>query len=98
MAHEADTPGAEPVPYLPPHLSGESSLPPVHPPVATLRTIRVVRWGLALWLVALLVLLAFPSLREGDRDWWLWVPVAGLALGAAGYLYLRRGRGNAADA
>jgi hypothetical protein len=39
-----------------------------------------------------------PALHEGERDWWPWVPVAGIVLGLAGFSYVRRGRGNAADA
>lgn len=66
--------------------------------MAKLETVHVLRWGLALWAIALLVLLLVPSLREGGRDWWVWVPVAALALGAVGHTYLARGRGNAADA
>lgn len=53
---------------------------------------------MVLWVAALIGTLAVPALREGDRYWWPWCCVAGLTLGALGYLYLRRGRGNAADA
>lgn len=53
---------------------------------------------MAAWALVLLVVLAVPALRTGERDWWVWVPVAGLALGAVGHVYLARGRGNAADA
>ncbi len=63
-----------------------------------LSTLVVVRWGLALWAVVLVVLVAVPDLRTGDRWWWVWVPVAALALGALGYYYVRRGRGNAVSA
>lgn len=71
---------------------------PVRPPEVTLRTITLVGWGIILWAVVLAVLLAAPSLRSGDRSWWPWVPVAGMALGGLGYVYLHRGRGNAAEA
>jgi hypothetical protein len=57
-------------------------------------TARVVVWGELGWVVALVV----PSLHEGDRDWWPWVPVAGIVLGLIGFSYVRRGRGNAAGA
>jgi hypothetical protein len=67
-------------------------------PEAQLPTIRVVQWGMVGWAVALVVVLLVPSVREGDRSWWVWVPLAGLALGAIGHVYLVRGRGNAADA
>lgn len=73
-------------------------LPEIVPPPVTLRAITLVPWGIAAWAVALLVILLVPSLRDGDRSWVAWVPVAGMTLGALGYVYLRRGRGNAADA
>ena len=59
---------------------------------------RVVLWGSLGWVLALAVILAVPSLHEGERDWWPWVPVAGIVLGLIGFTYVRRGRGNAADA
>lgn len=80
-----------------PH-SPRSAPPEIVAPEVTLRTLRVVRWGLIAWGLALLAVLVLPSLREGDRSWWVWVPVAGIALGVIGYVYLARGRGNAADA
>ncbi len=61
-------------------------------------TARIVRIGLACWVVALAVTLAVPALRTGARDWWPWACVAGLVLGSMGYAYIRRGRGNASDA
>ncbi|GAA5166736.1 DUF2530 domain-containing protein [Ornithinimicrobium tianjinense] len=68
------------------------------PPEVPLRTVTLAKVGLVAWAVALLVILVVPTLRTGERSWWVWVPVAGLVLGAAGYVYLRRGRGNAAMA
>ena len=62
------------------------------------RTTRVVLWGIAIWAVALVVTLAVPALRTGDRSWWPWTCVAGILLGFLGYTYVRRGRGNASDA
>lgn len=70
----------------------------IQPPDVTLRTITLVGWGIIAWTIALAVILLVPSLRSDERSWWVWVPVAGLALGALGYGYLRRGRGNAAEA
>ena len=61
-------------------------------------TARVVVWGELAWVVALIVILAVPSLHQGERDWWPWVPVAGIVLGLIGFSYVRRGRGNAAGA
>jgi len=60
--------------------------------------LRVVEVGIGCWLVALVVTLVVPALHGGDRDWWPWACVAGLVLGAMGWAYLRRGRGNARDA
>ena len=60
-------------------------------------TQRIIAVCLALWLVALVVTLVVPSLHEGERDWWPWGCVAGLVLGSIGFLYVRRGRGNAHD-
>lgn len=68
------------------------------PPAVPLRTITLVRWGTLAWALVLLVLALVPAWRSGERDWWFWVPVAGIALGVVGYVYLRRGRGNAATA
>lgn len=61
-------------------------------------TRKVILIGMAVWVVALVVTLVVPALHEGDRSWWPWACVAGFALGAVGYLYVRRGRGNAHDA
>jgi len=61
-------------------------------------TARVVVWGELAWVVALVVILAVPSLHQGERDWWPWVPVGGIVLGLIGFSYVRRGRGNAAGA
>lgn len=68
------------------------------PALVRVRTDRVVLGGLALWLVALVAILTVPALHSGDRDWWPWACVSGLVLGGLGWVYLRRGRGNAADA
>lgn len=89
--HRPDS--APPEPELP-----KVVLPEIEAPEVTLRTLRVVRWGIIAWALALVVVLVLPSLREGDRSWWVWVPVAGLALGVIGHVYLARGRGNAAEA
>ncbi len=67
----------------------------IEPPAVRLRTATIVRWGMLTWVAVLVVMLAVPDLRAGERSWWVWVPVAGLVLGFVGYSYLRRGRGNA---
>ncbi len=59
---------------------------------------RIVAIGIGVWAVALVVTLAVPALHEGTRSWWPWCCVAGLLLGLAGSAYVRRGRGNAAEA
>ncbi|YAL83805.1 DUF2530 domain-containing protein [Dermacoccaceae bacterium W4C1] len=61
-------------------------------------TVQMVEIGIGIWAVVLVVMLLVPALREGDRSWWPWVPVAGMILGAVGRFYLNRGRGNAVDA
>ena len=49
---------------------------------------KAVLIGLALWLVALAVLLLFiPQLTESGLSWWLWTCIAGLSLGLIGLLY-----------
>ncbi len=57
---------------------------------------RIVELGLVGWLIALGVILAVPALRTGERAWWPWCAVAGVAVGLIGYGYLRRGKGNVA--
>jgi hypothetical protein len=59
---------------------------------------RVVLAGISCWAIALIVTLLTNSLHSGERSWWPWTCVAGLTLGLAGWAYLRRGRGNAAQA
>ena len=76
----------------PPRQPGEP-LQPDHDPKR-----RIVEAGIVAWAVALVVTLVVPALHEGDRDWWPWTCVAGMGLGAIGWVYLRRGRGNAKDA
>jgi Protein of unknown function (DUF2530) len=73
----------------------ETTGPPVLEPLHV-NTPRVVQIGTALWLVALVVSLAVPTLHHGSRSWWPWTALSGLLLGVAGLVYLRRGRGNAA--
>lgn len=77
-----------------PH-AGPRHLPEVQP--LPVRSEAVVRAGIALWVLALLVVLAVPALHAGDRSWWPWACVSGVVLGLMGYTYVRRGRGNAAD-
>lgn len=61
-------------------------------------TARVVAAGILVWVVALLVLLAVPALRQGDRAWWPWTCVIGIVGGLVAWWYVRRGRGNASSA
>lgn len=62
------------------------------------RSDRIVLAGLGLWAIALALTLLVPSWHSGDRSWWPWACVTGLVLGGLGWVYLRRGRGNAAEA
>lgn len=62
------------------------------------RSLFVIRIGLAIWVVALVVLWTVPDLSTGDRSWWRWVPVAALVVGLIGHTYVQRGRGNASEA
>lgn len=69
---------------------------PVDPPNVPTRGIVLV--GTGSWALALLVTLVVPALHEGQRSWWPWACVSGLALGAFAWWYVRRGRGNARGA
>ncbi|MBC7308796.1 MAG: DUF2530 domain-containing protein [Actinomycetales bacterium] len=73
----------------------DASQGPAYPPMPV-KTVTVIKVGVVLWAIALIVTLVVPALHTGDRDWWPWTCVAGLVLGLVGYLYVRRGRGNAA--
>ena len=61
-------------------------------------TAHVILAGTLVWALALVITLAVPALRTGERSWWPWACVTGLVLGAIGLVYVRRGRGNAAGA
>ena len=61
-------------------------------------TRTIVAVGTGLWAVALVLTLLVPSLHEGERSWWPWTCVTGIALGAFAWWYVGRGRGNAVGA
>ncbi len=61
-------------------------------------TRRVVEVGTAVWALVLAALLLVPSWHQGERAWWPWCAAAGVGFGLLGWVYLRRGRGNAAEA
>jgi len=71
---------------------GDRSVTPLQVRIPTLVIVRV---ALAIWMVALVVLWTVPALSTGERSWWPWVPVAGLAVGLFGHVYVARGRGHA---
>lgn len=73
----------------------KTSEAPAYPPLPV-KSVTVIKVAMALWAIALVITLVIPELRTGDRHWWPWTCVAGLVLGLVGYLYIRRGRGNAA--
>ena len=67
---------------------------PVEPIAVPTRLIVAV--GTGLWVLALVVTLVVPSLHTGDRSWWPWTCVSGIALGAFAWWYVGRGHANAA--
>ncbi|MGL4175911.1 MAG: DUF2530 domain-containing protein [Dermatophilaceae bacterium] len=69
---------------------------PTEAPAVSSRRIALV--GTAVWALALVVVLAVPALHTGERSWWPWTCVAGMALGVFAWWFVRRGRGNAAGA
>ncbi len=73
--------------------ASEDVITPVHVSMT-----RVVAVGMLCWLVALLVVMVVPAFHTGDTAWWPWCCIAGFGLGGIGLFYLKRGRGNAADA
>ena len=62
---------------------------PTEPLDVPTRTIVVV--GTAAWALALVVTLVVPSLHSGERSWWPWTCVTGIALGAFAWWYVGRG-------
>ena len=88
----------DPVPPSGPAPEGATPLvsqAPQYPPLPV-RTATVIKAGTLAWALALIVTLGVPVLHADERSWWPWTCVAGMTLGAVGYLYVRRGRGNAA--
>ena len=69
------------------------SAAPTAPLDVPTRTIVVV--GTAVWALALVVTLVVPSLHTGERSWWPWACVTGMALGAFAWWYVGRGAGDA---
>jgi FtsH-binding integral membrane protein len=52
---------------------------------------KAVLIGMALWCVALVVMLVFAGpLAQGGHGWWLYTCVAGLVLGVVGLVYTSR--------
>jgi hypothetical protein len=60
--------------------------------------LRVLEIGIACWVIALVLTLVIPALHGDGRDWWPWTCVSAIIGGAAGWVYVRRGRGNATAA
>jgi len=71
--------------------------PPEPEPIA-IDTIKVIEIGIALWGLALVVIMLLPALHLGDKHWWPWACIAGIVGGGLALWYVRRGRGNAATA
>lgn len=53
-------------------------------------TRMLVAVGTAIWALGLVVTLVVPALHEGDRSWWPWSCVTGIALGAFAWWYVGR--------
>ncbi len=58
--------------------------------------LRIIAAGLGCWALALAGTLLIPSWHSGERHWWPYSCLTGLALGILGWIYTARGRGNAA--
>lgn len=69
---------------------------PVEPHAVPTRAI--IGAGTGCWVLALVVTLVVPALHTGDRSWWPWTCVTGILLGAFGWWYVGRGKGEAAGA
>jgi hypothetical protein len=59
----------------------------------------VVRFGTGVWAVLLVVAIVLHGrLAEQGRGWWVWTPVAAIALGLYGLRYIERRGGDASAA
>ncbi len=76
------------------HLAALGAAAPVEPLVV--RSRPIVATGIGLWVLALVVTLVVPGLHTGERSWWPWSCVIGIALGAIAWWYVGRGHDNAA--
>lgn len=56
---------------------------------------RILAVGCLLWALALAATLLVPGLHQGERDWWPTAAATALALGALGWVLVRRGVGAA---
>jgi hypothetical protein len=77
------------------HLAALGTSAPVEPLAVPTRPIIGV--GIGLWVLALVVTLLVHDLHTGDRSWWPWTCVTGIALGAFASWYVGRGGVDAAD-
>lgn len=59
----------------------------------TVPTGTLVLVGTAIWALALVVTLLVPALHTGERSWWPWACVSGIALGAFAWWYVSRTQG-----
>lgn len=74
------------------------SLGAAAPTATTVPTRTLVIVGTTLWALALAVTLVVPALHTGDRSWWPWSCVTGIALGAFAWWYVGRGKDDATGA
>lgn len=89
-------PVTTPDPHPEQHHRALGTAAPVEPLAVPTR--RIVAAGTGLWAVALVVTLVVPAFHTGDRSWWPWTCVTGIALGAFAWWYVGRGHVDAARA
>lgn len=82
------------------HTPAEQHGPFVQAPVAPIDNdgIQVARLGTVVWIIATVVLwLNRSALDAAGNGWWIWVGVAGIALGVAMLIWATHRRGRGAD-
>jgi len=78
-------------------VTDDHSLKPAPPP-RQVDTARIVRFGIVLFAIATVVLLALPWSRDNpDNRVWLWTAIAGVVLGFAGLAIMRWQRAPSSD-
>jgi hypothetical protein len=61
------------------------------PTVANIHSKKIVLVGIALWVLVLIILLAFyPALSDAGLLWWLHTALVGIGLGVLGFFAVRK--------